>query len=80
MQNKASLFILGVGMPLAYYFYRDVAYDLTADVLGDESRKKRKMQQLSQERTQLLNQEASQSNGTPETNSAFPSVKDNEKI
>jgi len=43
MQNKASLFVLGVGMPLAYYFYRDVAYDITADLIGDDSRKKRRM-------------------------------------
>jgi hypothetical protein len=46
MQNKASLFILGVGLPLAYYFYRDVAYDVTADLIGDKGRKVRKMQEL----------------------------------
>ena len=57
MQNKASLFVLGVGLPLAYYFYRDVAYDLTADLIGDESRKKRKMQQLTSEKNQLLQQQ-----------------------
>jgi hypothetical protein len=50
MQNKASLFILGVGLPLAYYFYRDVAYDLTADIIGDKSRKQRKLAEMEAEK------------------------------
>ena len=54
MQNKASLFILGVGLPLAYYFYRDVAYDVTANVIGDDSRKLRKMEQFKQEKEMIL--------------------------
>lgn len=46
MQNKASVFILGVGIPLIYYFYRDVVYDVTADLIGDKSRRQRKLREL----------------------------------
>ena len=56
MQNKASLFILGVGLPLAYYFYRDVAYDLTADIIGDKSRKQRKLAEMEAEKQKILSQ------------------------
>lgn len=54
MNSKPTLFIAGVGLPLAYYFGRDIIYDLTAEYLGDNRRIRKRQRELQEEKNRIL--------------------------
>lgn len=52
--KKISLSIVTVGLPLVYYFGRDIIYDATAEYLGDNRRIRRRQMELQKEKERIL--------------------------
>ena len=56
MNSKPLLFTVGVGLPLVYYFGRDIIYDATANYLGDNRRIRKRQVELKEEKERRLNE------------------------
>lgn len=60
--KKISLSFFTIGLPLAYYFGRDIIYDITAEYLGDNRRIRRRQIELKKEKENILKEVMTQKN------------------
>lgn len=54
MNSKPLLFTVGVGLPLVYYFGRDIIYDATANYLGDNRRIRKRQVELKRRKREKI--------------------------